>query len=95
MGTLAASWTSEADLRKQLFAIRSVCDSPFCVNLVLAFEQRRRLLVALEEGATVISFSWGIDAELIKLASDAGAFVLVQVGELAAAGDAVRRARTH
>lgn len=90
LGTLAASWTSEADLRKQLFSIRSVCDAPFCVNLVLAFEQRQRLRVALEEGATVISFSWGIDAELIKLARDAGAFVLVQVGELAAARDAVR-----
>ena len=90
LGTLAASWTPEADLRKQLCSIRSACDAPFCVNLVLAFEQRQRLLVALEEGTTVISFSWGVDTELITLARDAGAFVLVQVGELAAAGDAIR-----
>lgn len=90
LGTLAASWTPAAELRVLLRTLRSVCDAPFCVNLVLAFEQRQRLVAALEEGATVISFSWGVDAELIALARDAQAFVFVQVGEVAAAEDAVR-----
>jgi nitronate monooxygenase len=48
--------------------------------LVLAFEQRERLSAALEAGARVVSFSWGVEAELIDLARNAGAFVLVQVG---------------
>lgn len=90
LGTLAASWTPVADLRKQLRQLRLSCDAPFCVNLVLAFEQRERLLVALDEGAPTVSFSWGVDPELVRLARDAGVFVLVQVGEVAEAHAAVR-----
>jgi len=90
LGTLAASWTPTADLGEQVRWLRSVCGARFCVNLVLAFEQRERLLVALEGGATVVSFSWGVDDELIRLARGAGAFVLVQVGEVAEADRAVR-----
>lgn len=67
----------------------SCVDEPFCVNLVLAFEQRQRLEVALEEGADVISFSWGIDPALVGLAKAARAFVLVQVGESAVPPEAV------
>jgi nitronate monooxygenase len=58
----------------------ALSDEPFCVNLVLAFEQRERLLAVLQAGAKVVSFSWGVDAELVGLARDGGAFVLVQVG---------------
>ena len=56
---------------------------PYCVNFVLAFEQRGRLRVALEEEVPFVSFSWGVDRRLIKLAHDAGDPVLVQVGDLA------------
>ena len=56
----------------------------------LAFEQRQRLKAALDEGARVVSFSWGVDAELIALARAAGAYVLVQVADLHEARDAVR-----
>ena len=90
LGTLAASWTPIAELRAQVRRLRAASDAPFCVNLVLAFEQRERLQVALEEGARVVSLSWGVDRELIGLARDAGAFVLVQVGEADEAVDAVR-----
>ena len=61
--------------------MRAALEAPFCVNLVLAFDQRERLKLALDEGARVISFSWGVDAELIGVAHEAGAFVLVQVGD--------------
>ena len=90
LGTLAASWTPVALLREQVRELRAASDAPFCVNLVLAFEQRQRLQVALEEGAPVVSLSWGVDRELIRLAREAGAFVLAQVGETDAAADAVR-----
>jgi nitronate monooxygenase len=85
LGTLAASWTPPRELREEVRWLRAALDVPFCVNLVLAFEQRERLRLVLEEGASVISFSWGVDAELIGMAHAAGAFVLVQVGDLVAA----------
>jgi nitronate monooxygenase len=58
------------------------------VNLVLHFEQSDRLDIVLEEGAGFVSFSWGVDLELIRRAQIAGAVVLVQVGDVAAAGEA-------
>lgn len=81
LGTLAASWTKPAKLLDQIRAIRSATANPFCVNLVLAFDQRERLELALAERVPVVSFSWGIDAELIARARAAGAFVLVQVSD--------------
>jgi NAD(P)H-dependent flavin oxidoreductase YrpB (nitropropane dioxygenase family) len=81
LGTLAASWTEPAKLRDQIRAIRSATSNPFCVNLVLAFDQRERLEVLLAERVSVISFSWGADAALIGRARAAGAFVLVQVSD--------------
>jgi nitronate monooxygenase len=90
LGTLAASWTPIGDLRDQVNWLRSTSDAPFCVNLVLAFEQRPRLIAALEGGTSLVSFSWGTDPGLIGLARTAGAFVLVQVGDAGEATDAVR-----
>jgi nitronate monooxygenase len=90
LGTLAASWTEPAELRETLRRISSETKKPFCVNLVLAFDQRRRLAVALEEGVRVFSFSWGIDGELIARARAAGATVLVQAGDLEAGVEAAR-----
>jgi NAD(P)H-dependent flavin oxidoreductase YrpB (nitropropane dioxygenase family) len=90
LGTLAGSWTPAADLGEQVRSLRALSDEPFCVNLVLAFEQRERLIVALQAGATIVSLSWGVDAELIGLARDSGAFVLVQVGTVDEATAAVR-----
>jgi nitronate monooxygenase len=88
LGTLAASWTPLAELSEELAWLRSSCTPPFCVNLVLAFEQRERLMTALDSGASFVSFSWGLDAELIRAARNAGAYVLVQVGTLAEAREA-------
>jgi nitronate monooxygenase len=81
LGTVAASWTEPAKLRDQIRAIRSATSNPFCVNLVLAFDQRERLELVLAERVPVISFSWGTDEELIGRARAAGAFVLVQVSD--------------
>jgi nitronate monooxygenase len=65
-------------------------DEPFCVNLLLAFEQRERLICALQAGAKIVSLSWGVDQALIGLARDSGAFVLVQVGTADEATSAAR-----
>lgn len=88
LGTLAASWLAPSVLREQLRAIRATTDSPFCVNLVLAFDQRARLDIVLDEGVRIVSFAWGLDAGLIAQAQTAGAVVLVQVGDVRAALDA-------
>jgi nitronate monooxygenase len=82
LGTLAASWTKSAELRRQLREIRGAAGGRFCVNLVLAFDQRERLEVVLDEGVEFVSFSWGIDAKAIRRAQEAGVTVLVQVGDV-------------
>ena len=89
LGTLASSWTNPEALRRQVRRLRRSVGDRFCVNLVLAFDQRERLDVALDEGAGLVSFSWGVDPELIKRAREAGTVVLVQVGDLRAAEEAV------
>ncbi len=81
LGTLAASWTKPVKLLDEIRSIRSATSNPFCVNLVLAFDQRERLELVLAERVPVVSFSWGVDAELIGRAGAAGAFVLVQVSD--------------
>jgi len=91
LGTLAASWIEPEVLRQLLRGIYGAVGDEFCVNLVLAFDQRDRLEVVLEEGARFVSFSWGIEGELIGRARDRGAVVLVQVGHVAEAVEAVHR----
>jgi nitronate monooxygenase len=91
LGTLAASWIEPDTLQQLLREIYDVVGAEFCVNLVLAFDQRDRLEVVLDGGARFVSFSWGVDGELIGLARDRGAVVLVQVGNVAEAVDAAQR----
>lgn len=81
LGTLAASWTSPSRLRAQIHELQGLTDRPFCVNLVLAFDQRERLEVLVEEQVACVSFSWGVDSRAIAYAKAAGLGVLVQVGE--------------
>lgn len=88
LGTLAASWTEPSVLRGQLRRLRASVGSGFCVNLVLAFDQRERLEVVLDEGVGYVSFSWGVDVESIWRAGASGAVVLVQVGDVASAQEA-------
>ena len=88
LGTLGASWTEPAILREQIRSIARATDGPFCVNLVLDFEQDQRLEVAIEESAPWVSFSFGLRRGLVARAHAGGARVLVQV----ASADAARAA---
>ena len=65
LGTLAASWTEPDLLRERIRLITRATDRPFCVNLVLEFEQAERLEVVAEERAPIISFSFGLRPELV------------------------------
>ena len=91
LGTLAASWIEPDTLQELLRDFYGAVGAVFCVNLVLAFDQRERLEVVLEGGARFVSFSWGVDGELIGRAGDRGAVVLVQVGDVGEAVDAAQR----
>ena len=42
LGTLGASWTEPAILREQIRSIARATEGPFCVNLVLDFDQDER-----------------------------------------------------
>jgi len=88
LGTLGASWTEPGVLREQIRSIARVTDRPFCVNLVLDFEQDERLEVAIEERAPIVSFSFGLRPQLVARARAGGARVLVAV----ASADAARAA---
>ncbi len=79
LGSLGASWTELGVLREQIRSIGRITDRPFCVNLVLDFEQDERLEVAVEEGAPIVS-SFGLRPQLPARARAGGARVLVQVG---------------
>ena len=88
LGSLGASWTELDVLRERVQSIGRTTDRPFCVNLVLDFEQDERLEVALEERAPIVSFSFALRPELVARARAGGARVLVQVGS----GEAARAA---
>ena len=80
LGMLAATWRSPAQLREVLRQTRALTTRPFGVNLVLAFDPRERLRVALEEGVGVISLSWGDPAPWIRMIHEAAGTVIHAVG---------------
>src|SRR3954454_5372137 len=79
LGTLGASWTRPPVLREQIRSIARATDRPFCVNLVLDFEQDERLEVSIEEHVPWVSMSFGVGRDLIARAHAGGTRVLVQV----------------
>lgn len=85
LGTLSASWTEPDVLRERIRSITRATDRPFCINLVLEFEQDERLEVVVEERAPIISFSFGLQPHLVDRARASGARVFVQVGSVDAA----------
>jgi nitronate monooxygenase len=90
LGSLGVSWTEPDVLRSQIREIRRATDRPFCVNLVLAFEQEERLEIAVGEGVELISFSWGVRADLVSRAHAGGCLVMAQAGSPGEASAAVR-----
>jgi len=89
LGALGASWTKPEVLRERIRSIQRVTDRPFCVNLVLDFEQDERLEVAVEERAPVVSFSFGLRPHLI--ARVRGRRASAGTGRLSGRGSSGRR----
>ena len=80
LGMLAVTWRKPEEIRPLLRRIRELTDRPFGVNLVLAWNMRKRLEVCLEEGVPVVSFFWGDPSPLLGRVHEAGAVAILTVG---------------
>jgi nitronate monooxygenase len=69
--------------------VRSHTDGPVGVNLVLEWDPCERLEIALDEGARLVSLSWGDPTTWIKRIHDAGALVACTVVSALEAREAV------
>ena len=78
LGSLALTWASPADARLLVRQVRERTARSFQVNFVLAFPCAA-LLAALDAGAPVVTFSWGIPKEHADLVRSFGAKFGVQV----------------
>ncbi len=78
MGALALTWTSPQDATRLIETIRAKTERPFQVNFVLAFKPRS-LTAALEAGARVVTFSWGLPSSEIALVRSFEAQLGIQV----------------
>jgi NAD(P)H-dependent flavin oxidoreductase YrpB (nitropropane dioxygenase family) len=90
LGTLPLSWQDNAELREVIRETKSLTDKPIAVNLILEYSQEERLEVCLQERVPVISFFWGVDAQLVTRAKAGGAIVMQTVGSVEEAQHAVR-----
>lgn len=87
LGTLAITWRSLEATRSLIRQTKALTDRPFAVNLVLDWEPTERLIIALEEDATIVSFFWGDPAPFVAPVHAAGGLVMHTV---ASAGEARR-----
>jgi nitronate monooxygenase len=79
MGSMALTRASPEDAKERVRKVLAATTGPFAVNFILGFEPRS-LAAALEAGAPVIQFSWGIpDSQVVALIRGAGAKFGIQV----------------
>lgn len=81
VGALALSWQEPADAASLVAKVRQGTDGPFLVNFVLSFGSKS-LEAALEAGAPIVTFSWGIPSDEVDLVRSHGAKFGVQVSTL-------------
>jgi nitronate monooxygenase len=87
LGMVSLSWA--ADVADVIGETAALTGRPFGGNLVLEWDQHRRLDQALEAGLRIISLTWGDPAPYVGRAHDAGALVLHTVGSAEEARRAV------
>jgi nitronate monooxygenase len=88
LGMLAVSWRESAELRTLLRATRDLTDRRFGVNLVLQWDQRARLDIALAEGVRIVSLFWGDPTPYLARIHAAGALAIHAVGDVVEASAA-------
>jgi nitronate monooxygenase len=87
LGMVSLSWA--ADVAGVIGETAALTGRPFGGNLVLEWDQHRRLDQALEAGLRIVSLTWGDPALYVGQAHDAGALVLHTVGSAEEARRAV------
>lgn len=87
LGTVALTWAD--DVGRIVRETAALTDRPFAGNLVLAWDQRRRLSEALAAGLRIVSLTWGDPAAYVEPCHEAGALVLHTVGSAQEARRAV------
>jgi nitronate monooxygenase len=79
MGSMAFTRASPDDAKDRVKKVLAATNAPFAVNYILGFEPRS-LAAALDAGAPVVQFSWGIpETQMVALIRSAGAKFGVQV----------------
>ena len=84
---VALTWV--ADVAGVIRGTAALTSRPFGGNLVLAWDQHRRLGQALEAGLRIVSLTWGDPAAYVDRVHDAGGLVLHTVGSAEEARRAV------
>jgi nitronate monooxygenase len=90
MSTLAMTWSSPEEAITQIESLRAQTNGVFAVNFVLSFEPKA-LEAVLRTKVPAVTFSWGLDADLINKCHAMGTEVGVQVGSLAGAFKAIEQ----
>lgn len=88
LGALGLTWATETMVKEQIARVLTLTKQPFAVNYVLGFEPKT-LPIALESGAPVVQFSWGIPSKEVALVRSFGAKLGVQVATLEGAKKAL------
>ena len=78
LGMVSLTWV--ADVAGVIRETAALTGRPFGGNLVLAWDQHRRLDDALEAGLRIVSLAWGDPTAYVGRIHDAGALVLHTVG---------------
>jgi nitronate monooxygenase len=78
LGMLALTWVDDVESLVRDTTART--ERPFGGNLVLAWDQHRRLDAALEAGLRIVSLAWGDPTAYVEPAHQASALVLHTVG---------------
>jgi nitronate monooxygenase len=86
LGTVALTWV--ADVASVVRDTAARTDQPFGGNLVLQWDQHRRLDQALEAGLPIVSLTWGDPSPYVERVHDGGALLMHTVGN----ADEARRA---
>jgi nitronate monooxygenase len=90
LGGLATVSSPQADVvRQNVLRVKSATNRPFAVNFLLAFDPVA-LPIALDAGAPIIQFAWGIPTpEAVAAIRNTGAKMGIQIGSVAGARRAV------
>ena len=89
LGTVAVTAFGVEVAREKIREVRARTSKPFSTNLLMSFPYEEVLEVCLEERVPAVSFFWGDPSPYVERFHAAGATVLLQVGSVEEARQAV------